>query len=215
MSVRRRIFVTATPRFVLGQQSEASVSAHFVFTNARCNPIVLIRLLLDAFRPNTGIVQRIASRRAIGYAPMVPRHLEQPLKKLLYETVLSLGNQARFAETIGVNQATVSRWISGEQGMDLGACLRLAKLTRHPLPDILLWANHNPEDYLDSDQLPPLSADAQSIADRARLLLWERRRKSVAVEIRPFLDNAVEAVIGSFQEATDVFMEPPEDTRPS
>lgn len=142
-------------------------------------------------------------RRAEQYVTLgtVPRHLDQALKKLLYETVLNLGTQAAVANSLRVDQATVSRWLAGSQGMDIGQVLRLAKLTNRPVADILRWSGHDPEEYLESGSLPSLSTSAQSIADRARLLLWERRRLAIPIEMRPMVDNAIEAILTNFEDA--------------
>lgn len=131
----------------------------------------------------------------------MPGQLDKQLQRILLDTVVKLGNQAKVAEELGVDQATVSRWLAGRQGMDVGQCLRLAKLTQQRAADIMIWANHNPDDYLDSGNLPPLSADAQEIAERVQILNWERKRNSIPEHLRPMLDTAVDSVLTSYQEA--------------
>lgn len=145
--------------------------------------------------------QVIALRSAMRYAAKVPKKLSEELQRALLDAVVSLGNQARVAEHLQVDQATVSRWIAGRQGMDIGQCLLFAKLTQTPLVDVMRWANHDPEKYLESSALAPLSADAQSIADRARMMEWERRRRSIPERVRPYLDRAVKALITSYEDA--------------
>ena len=133
----------------------------------------------------------------------VPSQLDKKLQRILLDTVMKLGNQARVAEQLGVDQANVSRWLAGRQGMDVGQCLRLAKLTQHRAADIMLWANHNPCDYLESGNLPPLSTEAQDVANRVRLLEWERKRSEVPQHVRPMLDKAVDSVITSWLQACE------------
>jgi DNA-binding transcriptional regulator YdaS (Cro superfamily) len=131
----------------------------------------------------------------------VPRQLSKELQRLLLDTVVSLGNQARVAEHLGVDQATVSRWISGRQGMDIGQCLRLAKLTHQSAAELLRWANHDPNEYLEAGRLPPLAADASMIDERIRILDWEKKRRALPDHIKPMVDQAIDALLKSYQEA--------------
>lgn len=148
--------------------------------------------------------------------PGVPRHLDEELRKVLLNAILELGNQAALAQNLGVDQATVSRWIAGRQGMDPGQCLIIARLTHSPIEDILRWAHHDPSRYLDSPTLPQLRPDSMAIADRSRLTDWESRRSSLPEKIRPAVDKAVRAVLESYQEAYElVDIEPEPDLRPT
>jgi transcriptional regulator with XRE-family HTH domain len=132
---------------------------------------------------------------------------------VLLEAVVRLGNQAEVSKELRVDQATVSRWLSGKQGMDVGACLRLAKLTQTKASDILRWANHDPDEYLQSGNLPPLSSDALAVDQRVRILGWERKRNLLPTSVRPIVDSAVDAVLNSYLRVAEQI--PPVTSAPS
>lgn len=138
------------------------------------------------------------------YSAVVARKLERDLRRVLLETVSELGTQAKVAEELGVDQATVSRWVSGSQGMEIGQCLLFAKMTNTPLADVMRWAHHDPDRYLESSALPPLSAESQSIADRVRVLGWERTRRTIPEKFRPLVDRVIDTVLSSYTEACDL-----------
>lgn len=125
--------------------------------------------------------------------------LAPELKELLFRTQLSLGNQTKLADSLGVNPATISRWLSDAQGIDVGACLQIAKLTRADPAKVLRWAGHDPDRYLSGSLV--LSPEADEIMDRARLLEWERLRRQIPERFRPAADRTVQTLLDTYRDA--------------
>lgn len=128
--------------------------------------------------------------------------MNRELKRIVREAVLDLSSQVALAEAIGVNQATVSKWLSDQQNPDVAACLRLALFTGRSQAEILRLAGYRPEDYLPST-IPPVPAEAGDLESRARILDWERRRKLLPTRLQLAVDRTVDCLLRGFSELED------------
>lgn len=85
------------------------------------------------------------------------------------------GNQAELARRLGRSETTVSRWVTGRNGIDYESCLRLAKITRLPPRSVVEAAG------LDADLLPPAEPEA-GLTPSLRDLFVRMARINAAVD---------------------------------
>lgn len=119
--------------------------------------------------------------------------MHSELIQALFEALNALGNQAKLAEAIGASQGTVSRWLRNTHGMEVGYCLKFAKITGRDPAQVLRWAGHDPADYLPTTLV--LSEEAAEIQARVQLLAWHKRRQQLPPELQPIADVMIIGIL--------------------
>ena len=137
--------------------------------------------------------------------------LHSDLRRALHEAMLSLGSQAKLAEALGADQATVSRWLAGRQGMEVGYALKFAILSGIDAATVLRWAGFDPHDYLPSKLV--MSPEASEIESRRRVLDWHKRRLRIAEPLRESADRSISDLLDVYIAACQQQRPPPRATR--